>query len=687
MEQYTVQPGDSLWKISRRFGVEINDLNSINGLNTKAKQHIIHPGQMLVLPSKEKTYDTQLNLNICDLRWRPLKDTKLKLTFDGKTRDYITDGNGSVAGILIEDSTKGIKVELQHLDKKQFIVIANHPKAPLGNKTLRINSREMVVKGSTLVKTGTQQSTKQQEKEKAKNNNNLSTKPAAPPKSVTNKPQANRTLPINQTTRTEGGIPTSVNNIGNVSEGLLLPPQAEKYRSYIIETAKKYNFLPEGLAALIYAESRWLAHARNSTGSGAVGLGQFKPRAWLELSANPKSKVYQYLTKKYSYQMIVYEKGIIYGTKTSTDNIIEKKRIEENTVLALRINEEFNIDMIGLYDRQGVDRISKEFSAVASLTPDEIVKLAYLVHHEGENGAYDIIMNGKEGAKKYRQYDDDAFVGRFNVNVKGATAQQRYLSIDQNPRTAYVAWLVELADTSVVPDNFRISPKAQNYLTKDIIKKLNPNFNVNINLPPRVTQPAASRTVRNNTVSESSSSAGQWHNPLAVCRIRIHGLRGPRSASFGRGVRIYRGTPRNHQGIDIAADSGTPIYAVADGRVAFIVTNRGDYGKQLCIVVQVDDLPQPKKNLYFSLANNDELREIYFFYAHLSEISANLSTRSTIKCGDCIGNTGSTGNAGDMTTIARGGHLHFEVRTKDPAGAGMVNRIDPAGFIEGFNYP
>ncbi|HBR6365349.1 TPA: LysM peptidoglycan-binding domain-containing protein, partial [Klebsiella pneumoniae] len=223
MEQYTVQKGDSLWKISRKFGIDVNELANINGLLTKAEQHIIQPGQVLSLPSKDKVYDTQLTLRICDLVWRPLGDAKLRLTFDGKTCDYVTDSTGVVAGLLIEDSTKGIKVELQHLNKKEYILIADHKKLPLGTLSLRISSREMIIKGSTRVKQGTQQSSKQQEKEKAKQRNDSSA--SGPSESRT---AESPTPSVNQTTRTEGGAPTSVSNIGNVSEGLRLPPEAEQ---------------------------------------------------------------------------------------------------------------------------------------------------------------------------------------------------------------------------------------------------------------------------------------------------------------------------------------------------------------------------------------------------------------------------------------------------------------------------
>lgn len=693
MEQYTVQPGDSLWKISRRFGVEINDLISINSFNTRAKQHIIHPGQVLVLPSKEKTYDTQLNLNICDLRWRPLKNAKLKLTFDGKTRDYITDSNGSVAGILIEDSTKGIKVELQHLDKKQFILIAHHPKTPLGNKILRINSREMVLKGNTLLKTGTQQSSKQQEKAKAKNNNTSLTTSTVLSKHTPNKLPANQTQPVNRTTRTEGGIPTNVSNIGNVSEGLLLPPQAEKYRSYIIEAAKKYDFLPEGLAALIYAESRWKANATNSVGSGAVGLGQFKPVTWLEMSAHEQSKVYQYLTEKYAYQTLIYKEKKLYGTVISPTGEIKEEEINQDVVLSLRSNEEYNIDMIGLYDRKGINDLSKKLPNISSLCPDELVKLAYLIHMNGRSGAYDIIMNKEKTEEDYKIYSESSFKDRLKSNVNNQEKQDRYFSIDETYRTAFIAWMVEFYDATVVPEHFRVKPTGKIYSIKETIKKLNPGLNVKTDLPPLSTQTSGSTARVNPSASTSSSTAItpdppaganapiQWCNPLTVCRIRTHGLRSARSASFGSAVRIgANGKARPHQGVDIAAEPGTPIYAVADGRVA-LTANRGDYGRQLSIVVQVDDLPLSKKSLCKGLS------AVYFFYAHLAEVDPNLSIHSPVKRGDCLGKTGCTGNASRMTSINKGAHLHFEVRTCHPSRSGVLDRIDPAPFIDGFNYP
>lgn len=49
VKTYTVKSGDSLWAISTRTGVSLNDLFSLNGLNASS---IIHPGQVLKLNGK-----------------------------------------------------------------------------------------------------------------------------------------------------------------------------------------------------------------------------------------------------------------------------------------------------------------------------------------------------------------------------------------------------------------------------------------------------------------------------------------------------------------------------------------------------------------------------------------------------------------------------------------------------------
>ena len=86
----------------------------------------------------------------------------------------------------------------------------------------------------------------------------------------------------------------------------------------------------------------------------------------------------------------------------------------------------------------------------------------------------------------------------------------------------------------------------------------------------------------------------------------------------------------NHQGIDIGANEGTPIYASMDGTVE-VASEEGEYGKHIDIV------------------NGDVLTR----YAHCSKLLVKEGDK--VKQGDKIAEVGSTGNS-------TGPHLHFEIR-------------------------
>ncbi len=91
---------------------------------------------------------------------------------------------------------------------------------------------------------------------------------------------------------------------------------------------------------------------------------------------------------------------------------------------------------------------------------------------------------------------------------------------------------------------------------------------------------------------------------------------------------------RHHEGIDISAKKGTPIFAAADGVVKLAKYN-GGYGK--CIYID----------------------HIYGFetrYGHMDKILVRRGQK--IKRGDKIGLVGKTG-------LAEGPHLHYEVRFRD----------------------
>lgn len=101
--------------------------------------------------------------------------------------------------------------------------------------------------------------------------------------------------------------------------------------------------------------------------------------------------------------------------------------------------------------------------------------------------------------------------------------------------------------------------------------------------------------------------------------------RGSISSSFGQRW------GRMHEGIDIAANTGEPIYAAMDGKVVYSGWANG-YGKMIRI--------QHKNN-------------IETIYGHCSRLRVDVG--NTVKKGQLIGDVGNTGNS-------TGPHLHFEVR-------------------------
>jgi murein DD-endopeptidase MepM/ murein hydrolase activator NlpD len=103
-----------------------------------------------------------------------------------------------------------------------------------------------------------------------------------------------------------------------------------------------------------------------------------------------------------------------------------------------------------------------------------------------------------------------------------------------------------------------------------------------------------------------------------------------------------------HTGVDFAVKTGTPVLAVADGKIANANWGKS-YGTQL-----VQDLGDGS----------------FCIYAHLS--SASKKAGEPVKKGEQIGLSGNTGNSS-------GPHLHFERRNNIRWSAGQD--LDPATIL------
>jgi murein DD-endopeptidase MepM/ murein hydrolase activator NlpD len=122
-------------------------------------------------------------------------------------------------------------------------------------------------------------------------------------------------------------------------------------------------------------------------------------------------------------------------------------------------------------------------------------------------------------------------------------------------------------------------------------------------------------------------------------------VKGRISSSYG-----YRDHPRTgrkdfHTGMDIAANSGEPVRATADGVVSFAGWSGGN-GNLIAL---------------------EHGFEYSTYYAHNKSVLVKVGQR--VKRGDIIGHVGSTGNS-------TGPHLHYEVWKKGKA-------VNPYTFVEG----
>lgn len=108
------------------------------------------------------------------------------------------------------------------------------------------------------------------------------------------------------------------------------------------------------------------------------------------------------------------------------------------------------------------------------------------------------------------------------------------------------------------------------------------------------------------------------------------------TSDYGMRTHPVLGGRRAHKGIDLAAPTGTPVYATADG-----VVSRADrfssYG------------------LYISIEHGGKMQTRF---AHLSRL--NVAAGQQVKKGELIGFVGSTGRS-------TGPHLHYEVRVDGQA--------------------
>jgi murein DD-endopeptidase MepM/ murein hydrolase activator NlpD len=136
--------------------------------------------------------------------------------------------------------------------------------------------------------------------------------------------------------------------------------------------------------------------------------------------------------------------------------------------------------------------------------------------------------------------------------------------------------------------------------------------------------------------------SGFFGRPLTSIRV---------SSPFGWRIHPIYGTSRHHDGVDLSAGCGTPIYASAAGTVIFTGW-AGGYGNRVVIS-----------------HGNVGGQLMFSTYNHIVNGGILVSTGNTVSQGQQIANVGTTG-------ASTGCHLHFEIGIGSAAGV-----VNPMNYI------
>jgi len=169
-------------------------------------------------------------------------------------------------------------------------------------------------------------------------------------------------------------------------------------------------------------------------------------------------------------------------------------------------------------------------------------------------------------------------------------------------------------------------------------------------IPGLTTNPAINPTPTTPTPTTTPTTTPTPSGPAVV--PTVFPMLGP--CWFSDTWKAPRSGGRHHEGVDIIAKSGTPIYAVSNGTITRIFLDRpGSLGGNAVRLTASDGT--------------------YFHYAHLSAFAEGTSLGATVVAGQVIGYNGSTGSSSTP-------HLHFEYH---PGGGAAVNPYPLIKAIDG----
>ncbi len=156
-------------------------------------------------------------------------------------------------------------------------------------------------------------------------------------------------------------------------------------------------------------------------------------------------------------------------------------------------------------------------------------------------------------------------------------------------------------------------------------------------------------------------------NPDAPGVLQPTGSGRLESAKFGSTRTVQRGkgfAASFHEGVDIAPTARDrrgaptdPVFAVADGRVAFVnaIAGNSSYGKYIIV-----EHPDPSLGMILKRDGSSDPATVYTLYGHLADVRFGIRAGHAVTAGDELGTMGATSNTQPPIPLSRS-HLHWEV--------------------------
>ena len=164
-----------------------------------------------------------------------------------------------------------------------------------------------------------------------------------------------------------------------------------------------------------------------------------------------------------------------------------------------------------------------------------------------------------------------------------------------------------------------------------------PSNNADNIAPTTLTPPAMENTLPAGTVPAVIAPTQQTATQSGALIIPVQGVSANQLTNTFKDA---RGAGRVHDAIDIMAPIGTPVFAVADGKVVKLFNS-----KQGGLTIYQFDTSEVHA----------------YYYAHLASYANGIVEGKSIRRGDLIGTLGSTGNASPEAP-----HLHFAIFVLGP---------------------